>query len=32
MKPGVKITIANRPVILQEFQARILNKSLKIQI
>jgi len=31
MKPGVKITIANRPVILQEFQARILNKSLKIK-
>lgn len=30
-KPGVKITAANRPIILQEFQSRIINKSLKIK-
>lgn len=31
MKPGIKINSANRPVILQEFQSRILNKTLKIK-
>jgi hypothetical protein len=30
-KPGIKITTANRPIILQEFQSRLLNKSLKIR-
>lgn len=30
-KPGIKVTTANRPVILQEFQSRIINKSLKIR-
>ena len=30
-KPGIKITTANRPIILQEFQSRLLNKSLKVR-
>lgn len=30
-KPGIKITAANRPIILQEFQSRIINKSLKVK-
>jgi hypothetical protein len=30
-KPGIKITTANRPIILQEFQSRVINKSLKIK-
>jgi hypothetical protein len=30
-KPGIKITTANRPIILQELQSRLLNKSLKVR-
>lgn len=30
-KSGIKITTANRPIILQEFQSRVINKSLKIK-
>jgi len=30
-KPGIKITTANRPIILQEFQSRVINKSLRIK-
>ncbi len=30
-RAGIKITTANRPIILQEFQSRVINKSLKIK-
>lgn len=30
-KPGIKVTVGNRPIILQCFQSRILNNSLKIK-
>jgi hypothetical protein len=31
MKPGIKINVSNRIIILQELQSRIVNKSLKIK-
>jgi hypothetical protein len=31
MKPGLKVTAANRPMILQGFQSRIINDNLKIK-
>lgn len=31
IKPGIKVTAGNRPVILQEFQSRIINKTLKVK-
>lgn len=31
LKPGIKITVANRPILLQGFQSRLMNNSLKIK-
>jgi hypothetical protein len=31
LKPGIKVTVANRPILLQGFQSRIMNNSLKMK-